>query len=171
MANPVPLTIQAAKAPDYGNTVVIGSNSLSLPYNQQNLYWIIILDPADLSVKANFTFSDNSSVPSQLNPYLNGQYIMILSSQALNSTNLPQGAFYQFLVKEGADYALRRIEQIYEALNCGTWGTVAYTLVAVLGSDNTSYEYETVIEPVLLATLQLMPVTIGGKTTYIPAEI
>lgn len=173
MATNVPLTIQTTQNTNTDGVIVVGTNRLSLAYGTySNVYWAVVLDRSDLSVKANFTFSDNSSVPSQLQPFLgNTQYVLILSTQGLTTTNLPQGALYSFLTGEGASTELNRIEQIYEALNCGTWGWVNYCFVGVLGSANTiSYEFST-YEETLLSTLYFFPVSFGNGVLYTPAEL
>jgi hypothetical protein len=173
MASNVPLTIQTVQNSNNDGTIVIGSNTLNLSYSTySNVYWAVVLDRSDLSVKANFTFSDNSNVPSQLQPFLgNTQYVLILTTQSLSTTNLPQGALYSFLTSEGAGTELKRIEQIYEALNCGTWGWVNYCFVGVLGNANTiSFEYSS-YENTLLSTLYFFPVGFGSGVLYTPAEL
>ena len=172
MSNSVPLTIQTSLAPGYESIIVIGSDQLSIDPSPGNLYWIIILDHSDLSVKENFVFSDNAKVPHQLKPYLNNpHYIMILCTHALNSANLPQGNLYKFLVSEGAGQHLNRAEQIYEALNCGTWSKMAYAFVAVLGSDSTGFEFFDIMDNAMISTLQFKAVEVDGQTIYTPVVL
>jgi hypothetical protein len=171
MASNVPLTIQTIQNTTLASTIVIGSNTLSCQYTLKNVYWIVILDRADLSVKANFTFATNNVVPSQLQPFLNNaQYIMILTTQSLATSNLPQGAFYNFLVGEGAETLLNKAEQIYEALNCGTWGWLNYTYVCVIGDQSSSgYEFLDYYNSAVVNTLYFFPITVGNQTLYTPA--
>jgi hypothetical protein len=68
MAANVPLTINTGITQTYGSQVVIGTQSLSIQYNLPNAYWAVVVDRTDLSIKANFTFSQNNAVPSQLSP-------------------------------------------------------------------------------------------------------
>ena len=173
MASNVPLTIQTIQNSNNDGTIVIGSNALYLSYStHNNVYWAVVLDRSDLSVKANFTFTTNDVVPSQLTPFAgNSQYILILSTQSLQTANLPQGAFYDFLTKEGASSGLNRMEQIYEALNCGTWGWVNYAFVTVLGDDSSgSFEFVN-YEGALLSTLYFFPVQVGSAVLYTPGEL
>jgi hypothetical protein len=72
------------------------------------------------------------------------------------------------LVSQGAGSELQRIEQIYAALNCGTWGNLGYTLVTVM--DTTSgYDYSSYYENAFVTTLQLIPVKVGAGVLYTPA--
>lgn len=168
MATNVPLTIQTCVYNNYGNTVCIGSNTLNLGYSTPNLYWAVVIDRTNLNVVANFTFSDNSDVPPQLVQYEgNPQYMLVLSTMQLSSTNLPVGKFYQFLVSQGAGAELERVEQIYAALNCGTWGNLGYTLVTVFDSAN-GYDFSAYNQEAFISTLQLIPVQVGSSILYTP---
>ncbi len=165
-----PLTIQTSIYHNYGSIIVIGSNHLYAKSSNDSCYWIVILDRLDLSVKENFTFTDNSAIPSQLNPYLgNTRFIMILNTQNLASNNLPQGKLYDFLISEGAGSALNKAEQVFEALNCGTFGAMGYTLTAVLGRDGTpGFEFMEFINGVMVNTLHLDPVKVENEYWYTP---
>ena len=168
MAANVPLTIQCCIYNNYGNTVSIGSNNLQLGYSIPNLYWALVVDRTSLKVVENFTFSDNSDVPAQLVPYENNaQYMFFLSTMQLSSTNLPVGNFYNFLVSQGAGKELQRIEQIYAALNCGTWGNLGYVLVTTLDSTP-GFDYSGYIDNGFISTLQLIPIQVGSGVLYTP---
>ena len=169
---PVPLTIQTPLHDGYSAYIVIGSEELYEGPTKSNLYWIVVVNNNNLKVEANFTFSNNAEVPSELSPYLNDPtYTMILSTVRLNSNNLPQGAFHAFLVSEGAGRELARMEQIFEAFNCGTWGVMSYNFVAVLGSNPVGYEFFNLMDPVLISTLQFEAVEVENKTTYAPVLV
>lgn len=171
MASNVPLTIQTGTAQNYGSTIVIGTNNLNLDYTLQNQYWAVVLDRTNLNVLQNFTFTDNQSVPAQLTNYLNNpQYILILTTQNLSTLNLPAGAFYKMLTGLGAGPQLAKLEQIFGALSCGTWGWAGYTLVAVM-DDSTSYETADFYENAYVTALQLIPVQVGSGVLYTPAEL
>lgn len=168
----VPLTIQSAIGGNLGSEIVIGSNDLQLTYDKHNLYWYVVIDRNTLEVKVNTTTSDNTDVPSELNPYLgNSDHILILTTQNLYSSNLPQGNLYKFLLNEGAGPQLKRAEQIYEALNCGSWGWFCYTYVAILCDESTDGFELLDIHHSSIMTLSLMPFSIGGKTYYSPVSI
>ena len=131
----------------------------------------MVVDRSNLNVVQNFTFTDNQNIPSQLSPYVNNSgYILILTTSRLQSNNLPAGSFYQFLMSIGAGSALLSIEQIYATLSCGTWGNMAYTLVAVLdgsgGIEFSDYNFNIVAYPI-----QLMPVTFGSSVMYTPVKL
>lgn len=172
MASNVPLTIQAGISPNYGSQIVIGSKSVTPPKFGSNMYWALILDRTNLAVKENFTFTSNNMVPPQVTPYIEGsKYIMILTTMGLSTQNLPQGAFYDFLIESGAGAALKRIEQIFEALNCGTWGQAGYTFVTVLDKDpsTSGFDFSDIYEYALVSTLQFIPFQIGPNVLYSPA--
>ena len=173
MASPVPLTVQSSNSRNITANIVIGSNSLHLALNDWNLYWVVVVDRVDLSVKANFTFTENDQIPPQLNPFLqNTQYILIVTTQMLGSNNLPVGAWHEFLLDEGANVELFKLEQIFEAFNCGTWGNMGYSFVAVSGDDGgKGYESGNVLEIVDFLTLTLLPVEVDGKPMYTPTSI
>jgi hypothetical protein len=171
MASNVPLTIQCCVYSNYGNIVSIGSNYLQLGYGTPNLYWAIVVDRTDLTVVANFTFSNNANVPPQLAPYQNNaQYMLILSTMQVSSTNLPVGNLYSFLVNNGAGKELQRIEQIYAALNCGTWGNLGYVLVTILDNTPAGIDYSSYYDQAFVATLELVPAQVGSGVLYTPVS-
>lgn len=171
MASNVPLTIQCCVYNNYGNNVCIGSNQLGLGYSTPNLYWAVVVDRTNLNVVANFTFSDNSDVPAQLTPYQNNaQYMLILSTMQVLSTNLPVGNLYNFLVSNGAGKELQRIEQIYAALNCGTWGNLGYVLVTVLDNTPVGIDYSGYYDQAFVCTLELVPTQVGTGVLYTPVS-
>jgi hypothetical protein len=171
MANNVPLTIQTVLDGNLSSQVVIGSNTVSCKYGLRNVYWCLVIDRSDLSVKENFTFSTNNVVPAQLKPYIgNSNYVLILTTQYLTSANLPQGAFYDYLTQEGAGTQLNRAEQIYETLSCGTWGWFSYAYVAIMGDPTTNgFEFLDMYHNAMVSTLYFFPTDIGGKTIYTPS--
>ena len=173
MANNVPLTIQASKEAHLPSEIVIGNNRLSTRTTTPNLYWVLVLDRADCSVKVNVTFSENDAVPSQLQPYLgNTQYILVLATQMLASNNLPTGKWHDYLVSEGAGVELLRLEHIFAAFNCGTWGRMAYAYVAIMGDSTTDgFESATVQDYTAFLTIDLVPISFGGTTLYTPTSL
>jgi hypothetical protein len=171
MAGIVPLTIQTGVRSSSNSVIVIGSNYLSLKAAVQNVYWAVIVDRTNLTVVENFTFSDNQNVPPQLVPYsTNDQYIFILTTQGLTSANLPAGKLYQFLIQEGAGVQLKKLEQVYAALNCGSWGWMGYALVSVFDTRG-SFEFAEYYQHAMLSTLQLVPVQIGSGVLYTPGNL
>lgn len=178
MSSNVPLSIQTSVSDVSSPGIInIGGNKLNFSDPAYSgMYWIVIIDRSDLSVKLNINFSSNSAVPAALAPFLpgNSQYIMILSSYNLSSANLPTGNFYNLLVAEGAGAKLKTLEQIYAAFNCGSWGRMGYVLVTVL--DNTpsgSFEFknDSYNDQLMASTLELYPIKIGNQTLYTPIEL
>ena len=178
MSSNVPLSIQTSVSDVSSPSIInIGGNRLSFSDPAYTgLYWIVILDRSDLSVKLNINFSSNNAVPPALAPFLpgNSQYIMILSTYNLSSANLPTGKFYNFLISEGAGAKLKTLEQIYAAFNCSSWGRMGYALVTVLNnSPSGSFEFksETYNDQLMASTLLLDPIQIGSQTLYTPIEL
>jgi hypothetical protein len=176
MATIVPLTIQTVVQNGQfsdNSYLVLGSNGFNPPANAtiQNSYWALVVDRISLNVVQNFIFSDNQDVPSQLAPYTNNsQYMLILTTDRLQSNNLPTGPLYDLLTSLGANTELNRLEQIYNTLSCGTWGNFGYSLVAIMdgsvGLESSNYQ-----DALYVTTLQLIPVNIGTQTMYTPIRL
>jgi hypothetical protein len=165
----LPMTVQCPLTSNLGARVVIGPKQYSVPYDKTNLYWLMVVDRVTLDVKVNITFSDNHDVPSQIAPYQgDSRYLLVLTTSLINSANIPTGAFYDYLVGEGAGPQLNRMEQIYETLNCGNWGWFAYTYVAIMGDDSTDGFEEFSFTNSTIMTLSLMPIKVGGDYYYTP---
>lgn len=172
MATPnVPLTIQTSTLGNLDSIIVFGSNRLVLGPSKQNLYWAVVIDRSNLKIVQNFSFSDNQSVPAQLQSYLtNPQYILILTTQRIYSNNLPAGAFYKMLMSVGAGAELVQLEQIFAALNCSTWGFMGYTLVTVMDTTD-GFEFATHSGANMVSTLQLVPTQVGSGVLYTPSPL
>ena len=175
MTSNIPLTIMASI--DGGvagySKISIGDNRLKFPGEVYDQYWGVIIDRLDLSVVSKFTFSDFSKVPEELEPYLGKtQYILILTSCRLDLTKIPTDALVDFLKTEGSGIALEKATQISDAFS-GNWPEhCAYTLVAVLGDEGSrAYEGFEVFGPAMVSTLELVPITIEGKTYYTPISM
>jgi hypothetical protein len=117
---------------------------------------------------------NNSSVPAGLDTYMsNPQYIFAVATQTLSTLHVPQGAFYDYLVKYGADRQLQRLEQINSVLGCGSYGHMSYILTGHCGPRDPahpappSYELGSFTTPgeagVLLMSLMPLP---DGKPPY-----
>ena len=66
---------------------------------------------------------NNSTVPADIDTYMNNpDYIFAVATHGLGSLQVPQGAFYDFLVKYGAGRELQKLEQINAVLSCGSYG-------------------------------------------------
>ena len=166
----VPLTVQCCLYGNLDSIFAIGTNLYSQSYQQNNLYWILVVDRTNLAVVQNFTFSDNADVPTVLNQYVNNpQYMMMMTTLQLLSSNLPTGNFYNFLVSIGAGIELRKLEQLYGSLNCGNWACLGYTLVTVFdttgGIEFSSYQDN------MVNIMSLLPVQVGSGVLYTPQQL
>lgn len=159
---------------DGGPQITVGTATKTIPWNLNNAYWAVVVDRTNLNIVQSFTFSNNQLVPDQLTPYLNNpQYLLILTTQAVNSRMFPAGQFYDFLVEIGANGELKSMEQIGSTLNCGYAFNLSYTIVAVMdGSAKIEYSFYNYYELYKVYTLQLVPVTDSdGNTLYTPAAL
>lgn len=100
-------------------------------------YWILILDRNNPKTKVKefiIPGSQNSTVPAGLDAYMsNPQYLFAIVTQYLNTLHVPQGDWYDYLVKYGAGHELQRLEQINSVLSCGYFGHVSYLLTGQCG--------------------------------------
>jgi phospholipase C len=178
----VPLTIMATLKPDannsgtlYNSSINIGANSYQPNQQPQNVYWALVVDRTTptLQVVANFTFTDNNNAPAQLNNYNNNSnYLLILTTRFLQTSHIPAGAFYDYLVSQfKAGAALQRIEQIWGAMQSSAYNYLSYTIVAPFdGSLEEALEFSETDEPFSIYTLQLVPELNpnGNGTLYVP---
>ena len=168
--NHVPVTVQGTL--DYpGAYVAIGTQGqgFSPGSNATNANWFLVLDLTTLQPVANEVSADSTAVPPSVQQYAgNSQYLLLFVTMALRTDNLPQGTLYQFLQKIGSGYDLARAEQVNEQLGTGTWGNVGYILAATMAEGDTEGFEELSFNYIPLMTFELMPVTIDGKTTYVP---
>ncbi|MGA3027808.1 MAG: hypothetical protein ABSF98_23875 [Bryobacteraceae bacterium] len=169
MQNMLAYTIHSAfVAGDYPQ-VVVGqgtSNKYFGPANPvDDSYWIYFLDrsnPTNSVYQTVVPGADNSSIPAGLMQYLKDENLLFgVVTQTLSTVHVPQGEFYDLLVRYGAGRALQRLEQVNSTLGSGFYGTVSYALVGQGGPRDgglgpPSYEAGDLHHGVVL-TLSLMP--------------
>lgn len=139
---------------------------------QDNTYWIAILDankPQTLVKDFQIPGSSNTTVPAGLDAYFsNPQYIYVVTTQALTTNNVPQGDWYDYLVKYGAGRELQKLEQTNTTMGCGALSTVGYVLVGSGGPRGGSnippptYELSTIFLYGTIMMMSLMPMPGGG---------
>lgn len=170
--NSVPLSIVANPNNQYfWGQMGIGKNIIT--QSGHGGYWIVVIDRSSLSVVYNQVQASPNQLPN-LGNYNTSDYLLAVASLGVGLNNPPQGDFFQFLDVNGGGRELRRVEQIATQFNCGSLGTFGYALVGILGNTNQpGFEASQVgiagVGPIL--TVQLMPITIGGKTVYTPVQI
>jgi hypothetical protein len=131
-------------------------------------YWIVILDANKPGAKLQeWVVQDNKTIPSNLDQYMkNPAYLFAVVTQTLGSGQVPQGAFYDYLIAHGAGRELQKLEQIsaYTAPPYGLVSRVAYVLTGQCGSGNIAYERGSFTEPAVLE-VSLMPMA-NGQPPY-----
>jgi hypothetical protein len=161
-------TLRAPIQPQMYATIRVGQGSSAqvlTPSQRQDMsYWIVILDANKPSAKLQeWVFQDNKTIPSNLDQYMkNPAYLFAVVTQTLNSGQVPQGAFYDYLVAHGAGRELQKLEQIsaYTAPPYGLVGRMAYILTGQCGSGGIAYERGSFTEAAVLE-VSLMPLPSG----------
>lgn len=138
-----------------------------------NAYWIVFLDVNNPQNKVKdfiIPGGSNSAVPAGLDAYMsNAQYIYVLMTKSLITYSVPQGDFYDYLVKYGAGRELQRLEQINSVFGCGAFGHVSYILTGQGGPRGSginppSYEVGGTTSSLLLLSVMAQP---NGKPPYV----
>ena len=177
-ANMLGYSITSSTAPAEAPFIVVGVRGNSTwigPANPQvGSYWIVILSAKNPKQKVKeFVVSaqDHSTVPPGLDTYMsNPDYIFAVVTYCVGSNQVPQGAFYDFLAKYGADRELKKLEQVNVLTFCGSFSRVSYILTGQCGprtpAPPPSYEAGSVYgntEAILLLSLESMP---NGQPPY-----
>lgn len=125
------------------------------------------------------------TVPPGIDQYVDDDYIIIVATQGIFITQVPQGELYAFLVKIGAGSQLEMLEQLNTYYACGFTGKVGYTLITVPSTQDTGLEsgaiphtvytnlnntesYGSAIYPGGMIVAQLVPTEYDGKKIYTP---
>jgi len=172
-------TIRSSMYTNNYPTLFVGQGKSKIVMHPQNSqddsYWIVIIDGMDPTKKVKefvVPGQNNSSVPAGLDTYMNNpQYIFAVVTQTLSTLHVPQGDFYDFLVKYGADRQLQQLEQINSVLGCGSYGHMSYILTGHCGPRGASdpappsYEVGSTTQYAALLLMSLMPLP-DGKPPY-----
>lgn len=155
--------------------VTVGTGSTAVTFRpsnpQDNSYYILILDrmnPRTMVKDFVIPGQNNSKVPDGLDNYMtNPQYIFAVLTQFLGTNNVPQGDFFDYLVKYGGGRKLHEIEQLNTVIGCGNHSRVAYLLTGQCGRREagkpapTTYEYASLYHQVYML-MSLMPMPDGS---------
>ncbi|MBZ0114969.1 MAG: hypothetical protein K8J08_21085 [Thermoanaerobaculia bacterium] len=173
----IPMTVVAPLASNYSIVVSIAGKWIPTPKGEANSYWILVIDRSSLETKYNVLWTDPDKAPPIPSDLDDPQYMLVVLTWALKTPNVPSGAFYDFLVDNGAGAGLKTIVQANTQIGCGTFVAVAYALVGQLGKGRpTSYlgiEGSIVIgeSAGLFLPLELVPAEIDGTVTYTPSRL
>lgn len=132
--------------------------------------WFVVIDLTFLQVVANVVSTSKDQVPPELGPYIgNPGFLLIATSVAWRWDSVPQGALYAFLRSTGSGGGLDRAEQLYAQLGTGYFSNMGYILAATLDPrDGSGFEEFSHFGVIPIMTFSLMPVTVAGKTRYVP---
>jgi hypothetical protein len=178
MPNMLAYTIQSSLYQGSANVPYLiigaGNNATRLsPQNpQDDSYWIVIMDAKNPRNKVKEWIvpgQNNSTIPSGIDTYMNDpDYLFAIATQYLSTLHVPQGNFYDYLVKYGAGRQLQRLEQINSVLSCGTYSRMSYILTGQCGPRGgnnyplLSYEVGSASNMQALLLMSLMPMPNGG---------
>jgi hypothetical protein len=171
-AGSIPVTVMGNLGQAFAG-IRIGTQQMIWPNNAPlNSTWFVVVDLTYLQVVANVVSTSTTQVPPALGPYIaNPGFMLIAVSLGWTFDHVPQGALYSFLRSTGSGAALERAEQIYAQLGTGYFSSLGYILAATLdSSDGSGIEEFGYMGPIPIMTFSLLPVTVGGKTTYTPIK-
>lgn len=139
---------------------------------QNNCFWILLIDLTSLKSVWEGEWTSNTQFPTPISQYINKpNFLLILTTHGLRIDNLPQGQFYQVLSQIGAGPYLDQAEQICTQMSTGYLGSVCYTLVStMMTNDLPGFEKVSYSSNFQVLTLDLLPTVINGQTIYIPAN-
>jgi hypothetical protein len=174
----VPLTITATLQNDSDAQMAIGRERIPLPGKPSSYvggYWVAVVDRRSLKVVYNKVLDSYDTAP-DIGNYNTSDYMLFTTTMWLGTGHVPQGAFYDFLMDNGAGAQLQRVCQLNNTLGCGTWSTVAYCLAGVLGPGlpaTRGVEMGSIgsSDYAIIMTATLVPAQIGDTVIYTPSPL
>lgn len=99
-------------------------------------FWVLDRMAPQTNIKKAFTV-DSTSVPDTIVPLMTPEHILVVASQNIDSSKVPQGDLYTFLKRYGAGSRLSRMVQIFNQTSggCGVLSPTSYQLVSVPGTE------------------------------------
>ncbi len=173
----VPLTVLSSSSDTTHPAVRLGREGPTFSGDAKGAgsYWIVVLNLRTLEVVFNQATHEYDKAP-DVSKYDTREHLLIVTTYCLGTGHVPQGAFYDFLYDNGGGRELKRIVQLNNTLGCGSWGSVKYGLIGLLGPgrpairsiEASDIEYRA---HGLILTAQLVPITIDGETIYRPQAL
>ena len=167
--------MQSSSSPGEGPSVTVGIRPDAITMRpdkpQADSYWIVCFSRNNPRQKVKewiIPGQNASTVPADLETYFSDPAnIFAVSTHYLNTYHVPQGAFYDFLVKYGAGRELQKLEQVAAVLGSGFYGVVHYILTAqggqrVPGPPQPSYEISDYHNIAQVMMMSLMPMPDGS---------
>ncbi len=141
MPNMLAYTIRSTMSSGSVPSLIVGygrdGTAMSPAQPQDDSYWIVILNAKNPREKVKewvVPGQSNTAIPPGIDTYLNDpDYIFALATQYLSTLHVPQGDFYDYLVKYGAGRQLQRLEQLNTVLGCGSISRMSYVLTGQCG--------------------------------------
>ena len=141
MPNMLAYTIRSTMFSGGAPSLIVGygrdATAMTPANPQDDSYWIVILNAKNPREKVKewvVPGQSNAAIPSGIDTYMNDpEYIFALATQFLSTLHVPQGDFYDYLVKYGAGRQLQRLEQLNTVLGCGSISRMSYVLTGQCG--------------------------------------
>ena len=141
MPNMLAYTVRSTMFSGGAPSLIVGygrdGTAMSPANPQDDSYWIVILNAKNPREKVKewvVPGQSNTAIPSGIDTYMNDpDYIYALATQFLSTLHVPQGDFYDYLVKYGAGRQLQRLEQLNTVLGCGSISRMSYILTGQCG--------------------------------------
>jgi hypothetical protein len=168
----VPMTVLGGALPTWASVVAVGDKQI-LPTGLGTGNWFVIVDLTTLAFTASVVSADATTVPSEIQPYLGTPgNLLVFTSMVASFDQVPQGALFTALKTAGAGALLDKAEQMNTTLGTGHFTYFSYILVATADADGLpGFEEFTYTAGNVALTVQLMPITVDGKTTYTPIAL
>lgn len=135
-------------------------------------WWYTIVDLTNLNVPDVAVSTSNDTVPPNISKYLgNPQFFLFFAGNVQMSSHIPHGQLWDFLKQVGSGSALARGEQMISQLGTSSIAHFSYALAATMNTaDLPGFE---AFSPDLssIITMEFMPITVNGKTTYAPIQV
>lgn len=178
MPNMLAYTIRGSFYQNSPPLIVIGQGTNRTSFTPSapvdDSYWFIFFDQNNPRTKVKefiIPGNQNTAVPAGLDTYMsNPQYIFAMATQYISLLHIPQGDFFDYLMKYGAGRELQRIEQLNSTLGCGSLSRPNYILTGQGGPRGgknippPSYELGSIATTMYL-TMSLMPMP-NGQPPY-----
>ena len=178
MPNMLAYTIRGSFYPNLPPRLLVGQGATKVRIEPtqpaDDSYWFAFLDrnnPKTLVKDFVIPGNNNTNVPAGVDAYMsNPLYIFVVATQFLSLLHIPQGDFFDYLMKYGAGRELQRIEQLNSSLGCGSLGRPNYILTGQCGPRGggnyppPAYEVGSVSKTKYI-TMSLMPMP-NGQPPY-----
>lgn len=176
----VPFSVLAPMQSNYTFGVYIGDDRVPSPSGTApsgDAYLIVVVNRSTLKPVYNEYWTQPDTAPPIPSEYNTSDYMLVVLTWAVTGPHMPTGAFYDFLVDNGAGDALRAAVNANNQVGCGTFGVISYILVGQMGEGLPSAylgieSFSATAGPAgIYQPMELVPADINGTTVYTPSRL